>query len=341
MGFVAPDNGGTSIDLTSGTQQESVKLTLTPTGAITGRVTNAAGEPVQGINVSAEAAGFNNNGNETTDDKGQYRIGGLRPGKYRVKASPQKMPLPPEIRADGSVELQDATTYYPNSLDAKTAPRQEVKAGAEVSGVDIKLVQVPIVLVSGKVDGVPAGAKNVAVMAQAAQQQSAMVKPDGSFSLWRLDPGKYTLQAMHWGGQNQLMSAPVEIEVAATNLEHIELRMIPPFDIAGQLRFDDEQAREGPKPPKRRDGTDAPAPQPQPHMVRLISQNQFAGGNGAKAEADDSFTLKEVQPGRYRVEVEGVSGYVQSLRVGDTDVAGDILDVAERLARTADRHLEL
>jgi hypothetical protein len=329
VGFVLASNelALAPVNLTAGTHKENVKLTLTPTGGITGRVVNAAGEPVQDVSVWAEAEiGNDNFVNLITDDKGQFRIGGLRPGKYRVKATPQKMPFPPEIWADGSTELQDAATYYPGSLDAKTAQRLEVKAGADVSGVDIKLVQVPIVLVSGKVDGIPPGAKGVTIMTEPSGQNAA-VKPDGTFNIWRLDPGKYTLQAMQWG-QTQLASAPVDIEVTSANLEHIGLRMVPPFDLAGQLRFDDEQAREAPQPPKRADGTSVSAPPPQPRIVQLMPlQRQFIGGANVRAEADDSFTLSKLQPARYRVEVRGVSGFVKSLRAGDTEVEGNILDL--------------
>jgi hypothetical protein len=327
VGFVSAHNGG-NVQLSSGAHKEGLKLSLTPTGAITGRVVNAAGEPLQGVTVSAEMVGGNSYA-ATSDDKGAFRIGGLSPGKYRVKASPQSMPLPPEIRSDGSKELKDATTYYPGSLDAKTAQRLEVKAGAEVSGVDIKLVQMPIVAVSGKVTGIPAGAKGVMVTAQPSGHTMS-AEADGKFTIWRLDPGKYTLQAQHWGGaaQTQLMSAPIEIEVATTNLENLELRMVPPFEVAGQLRFDDEQARESLQPPMRRDGTSPPAPPPQPRQVYLRPAGGTNGGfANAAIAADDSFTLERVQPGKYHVMVNRTSGFVKSVRAGDTETDGDILDV--------------
>ncbi len=240
VGFVAPPNRG-SFALSSGMHKEDVRLTLTPTGAITGRVVDSAGEPVQGISVSIEIAN-GGAGTATSDDKGQFRIGGLRPGKYRVKATPLSLPFPAEIRSDGSSQLRDATTYYPDSLSAKAAQRLEVRAGAEVSGVDIKLVQTPIVQVSGKVTGLPPGVKNVMV-STFPSGQGAGIKADGTFSLSQLDPGKYTLVAQQWGGQTTLMSAPVEIEVTTANIEHLELRMIPPFEMAGQLRFDDGLSR--------------------------------------------------------------------------------------------------
>jgi hypothetical protein len=321
VGFVSPSRWE-SFPLTSGAHKEGVKSALTPTGAITGHVLNSAGEPAEGVNVSAETTSGNSS-NATSDEKGEFRIGGLHPGKYRVKATPQSMPFPPEIRTDGSVEQHDAATYYPASLDAKTAQRLEVKAGAEVSGVDIQLVRTPMVLVSGKVTGMPADLKNVMVNVQP-NGQGASVRADGSFTMWRLDPGKYTLQAQHWGGQTQLMSAPVEIEVTSVNLDHLELRMVPPFEVAGQLRFDDEQARQS--PPTRSGGTSPTAPPPR--RVQLFPvYGQHVQTADSTVGADDSFTLERVQPAKYRVTLRGTSGYVKSVRAGDTETEGDILDV--------------
>jgi len=324
VGFVPPSRRE-NFALSSGAQKEGVRLSLTPTGAVTGRVVNAAGEPAEGVNVSAES-GNGNSSNATSDDKGEFRIGGLRPGKYRVRAAPQTVQSPPEIRTDGSVEQHDAATYYPNSLDAKTAQRLEVKAGAEVSGVHIQLMRTPIVQVSGKVIGIPANVKGVVVTAQLSGS-AAGARADGSFTIWRLDPGKYTLQAQHWGGQTQLMSAPVEIEVTSANLEHVELRMVPAFDIAGQLHFDDEQARESPQPPKRPDGTSPPAPPPQPRRLLLSALERQMVQMVDPVDADDSFTLEHVQPARYHVKLMGTGGFVKSVRAGDTETEGDILDV--------------
>jgi Carboxypeptidase regulatory-like domain len=73
VGFVAPVTRAQYL-LKNGSRKEGVKLTLIPTGVITGRVGNAAGEPVEGVNVAAELTN-GNSANSTTDDKGQFRIG--------------------------------------------------------------------------------------------------------------------------------------------------------------------------------------------------------------------------------------------------------------------------
>jgi hypothetical protein len=148
-----------------------------------------------------------------------------------------------------------------------------------------------------------------------------LVKPDGSFNFWRLDPGKYILFATASGAKG-MRSAPVEIEVAGVSLEHIEMRMIPPFDIPVQVRFEDDQASQ----PAR------PAP------IRRITLDPVTTGRifelpAADIGADDSLTLEKVQPGIYRVALRGgPAGYVKSVRVGLAETEGPILDVRNGLA---------
>lgn len=332
--FMAPYNSAesrsTQFTLGPGDRKDDLKLSLTPTGAITGHVLDAAGEPVEGANVVAQG-GNGNGANSTTDDKGQFRLGGLSPGRYRVKASPRTLPFPPEIRSDGTPDIHYATTYYADSLSSKSAQRLEVKSGADVSGIDIHLVRTPIVTVSGKVVGLPAGFKGAYIQVSqgsadgfnVSSQQGTNVKADGSFEMWRLDPGKYTLVASTQVSQTRLQSAPLDIEVTNANLEHLELRMIPPFDIAGQIHYEDEQARQPLRSASRTGQAQQPAP---PHRVQLRAEppGQYLETDIA---ADDSFTLEKMQPGRYHVALTGASGFVKSVRAGETETDGDILDV--------------
>jgi hypothetical protein len=332
-GFVMPRNPAgpfAEVKLSPGDKKESFKLTLVPTGAIGGRVSDAAGEPMQGVSVTAEGGGGGESA--TTDDKGQFGIGGLRPGKYRVKASPQTMPLPPETRTDGTTEVHYSPTYYPDSLAEKQAARVEVQPAAELTGIDIHLVRTAIVSVSGKISGLPPGAKNGSIDVQrtsgmgGSSQSGSIVKPDGTFAIWRLDPGKYSLVAAIWGqdGRNRLQSAPVEIEVAGVNLEHIDMRMIPPFDIPVQLHFEDDQARQVPQLPAQPGQPLPPAP------TRRVSLGPLIGAQMpmfADIEAGDSATLEKAQPGLYHLAISWRPAYVKSIRIGSVETEGDTLDV--------------
>jgi hypothetical protein len=244
-----------------------------------------------------------------------------------LRATPQSLPFPPEVRSDGTPDVHYSATYYPDSLTAKSAQRPEAKAGAELTGMDIRLVATQIVRVSGKVTGLPPDSKNVYIQIQPAAssegsgQEQTSVKPDGSFEYWRLDPGKYTLVAGSM--QGPLQSAPLEIEVTTAPLEHLELRLVPSFDVAGQVRFDDEQARQLPQPPQR------PGQPPPPPVQRRMQLRGETNGQTVNADlgADDSFTAEKLQPARYHVEMLGTSGYVKSVRAGNTETEGDLLDL--------------
>lgn len=74
---------------------DSVTLTLIKGGVITGAVTTPTGEPVVGIAVQAIRArdqegrpltSLNLAGERLTDDRGVYRMYGLQPGSYKVRA---------------------------------------------------------------------------------------------------------------------------------------------------------------------------------------------------------------------------------------------------------------
>src|ERR1017187_9772052 len=214
--------------LAAGDKKEDLNLILPPAGAIIGRVLDAAGDPVANAMVRAEGS----EGGETaaTDEQGRYRIGPLRPGKYRVHASARPSQFSSEVRTDGTEDVHYSATYYPDSLARASARRLDVGPAAEVSGIDIRLVRTGILSVSGKVSGMPGGIAHtrIEVIREAENDYGgpqSIVKPDGSFTISSFDPGKYTLAAVSYGHSplRNLRSAPVKIELAGASLEHIEL----------------------------------------------------------------------------------------------------------------------
>ena len=228
-----------------------VRVKLTPVGAITGRVVDPDGAPVERAEVIAEGAGKMSQSN--TDEKGQFRIGGLAPGGYRVQASRvgmlyRTLMRRPEIRTDGATEVHSATTYYPGVLVAKQAGRVEVRPDSESPGIDIQLLQVPFVHVSGKVRGRPRNVEMAFVSVRFGMNgQGIPLEPGGSFEIWGLDPGKYALSA-GWGstdGTESAHTATAEVEVAGSNIENLELQR------SHRRTSPDGWSRKFPKAPRR------------------------------------------------------------------------------------------
>jgi hypothetical protein len=102
------------------------------------------------VSVYAEHASKSTDGG-VTDENGVFRIGGVAPGNYRVSAGSLGAFGPPEVRTDGTRQIDHVPSYYPNAPTAKTAARVHVSAGAEASRIEIQMRTGPIVRVSGKV----------------------------------------------------------------------------------------------------------------------------------------------------------------------------------------------
>ena len=294
-----------TIQLASGEKKET-RLTLVPGGAISGRVLDSTGEPMAAVPVVAEGGWALVRG-VFTDDNGHFRLSGLPPDKYRVHASPMQIPMPPEKRTDGTQEIHQSATYYPASLTAKGAARVNVNPGGETNGIDIRLVRTPIVCVSGRVVGFSNPEEvNISVRSAGPQSSQRTIKPDGSFEIWRLDPGKYQLVARAGG----LSSAPLEIEVAGSNIDSVILRAVPPADIPGAVTYEEESA----KPP---------------NTGRLVLKElgAEAAEYSAEIDADGSFRLEKIPPGRYLVSVSSQSAYVKSVSLGPARMEGRVLDL--------------
>jgi hypothetical protein len=336
-GFLMPADaaGVRSISLTlqAGVNKDDLKLALIPGGSITGRVLDEDGEPLTAVSVSAEIAG-ETWARATPDETGRYRMEQLRPAKYRIRVTPVNPQYPPEIRADGTKDFCYHSTYYPDAPTAQGALRLDVKPGAELSGIDVKLKRSPIGKVSGKVMGLPPGAQNVLISATRTGETSLQglsisvilaggngfqtplrAKADGSFTIWRLDPGKYTLTATcAAAGGVKMQSSPAEIEVGQGDIENVALIMVEATDVAGQLLYEDQRAR-------------PPQPAEAPPRVYLTPVGSLPYAARVDVSSEDVFTLPKVAPGRYRVFLSWPKVFTKSMRLGSVQIEGEILDV--------------
>ncbi len=119
--------------LADGEVRNDVSAALSRSLAIEGRVLDELGEPMANVGVSAHPAAapaevyFGDS--RSTDDRGAFRLFGLRPGQYRICASPGMRFQPTEdIR-----NLPIRTCYPAATLDANAEP--VVLAGTDIGGL--------------------------------------------------------------------------------------------------------------------------------------------------------------------------------------------------------------
>jgi hypothetical protein len=112
--------GGVSVTQGSETSNVNLALVLTPSGTITGRITNATGSPISSASVSA--TGLTGSGSATTDSNGNYAIDtGLLTGTYNVTAS--KTGFATQTRTGVSVTISQVTSNVDLQLQAIVSGR--------------------------------------------------------------------------------------------------------------------------------------------------------------------------------------------------------------------------
>ncbi len=94
-----PGRAGTPIQLADGQHLDDLKLPLPKGGVLTGMVLDENNEPSTGTQVGAWRAEMRTGekryvqaGSDQTDDRGTYRIYGLIPGEYVIRATPRNSP---------------------------------------------------------------------------------------------------------------------------------------------------------------------------------------------------------------------------------------------------------
>jgi hypothetical protein len=229
-------------------------------GVITGRVLNAAGEPLVAVRVSAQLVrdangqtaigGSGMGGDFQTDDRGIYRIFGLPAGTYVVAAggsAPGNRPSP----YDGN-----APVYHPSST-RDAAVEVSVNSGAETSGIDLQYRGEKGYAISGKVTGVTADGRggftsvvlsyaatgaiiNRAVVTQrGGRRQGQAQSGENAFALYGVPMGEYEITAYRNSPEGEdAASAPRRFVVSGRDVTGIELVLKPLASVTGRLQLE-------------------------------------------------------------------------------------------------------
>jgi len=167
------------------------------------------------------------------DDRGIYRIYGLRPGSYIVGASGR-------IVESFSPYAGSAMTYHPSSTH-DTAAEVAVASGAEASGVNIQFRGGPGYVVSGTVTTTSAPSSTHISLINtdiSAVTGSGYVRPDDprkGFMIQGVNNGNYEIVAYSYDGREIVASStPRSVTISGADVTGLELRMAPLASVSGQ-----------------------------------------------------------------------------------------------------------
>jgi len=339
--YAAPGSGksGSLIRIPADPPNAPLTIALMPQATLAGRVTDEDGEPAAGAEATALRIGYRrgqrelvDSGRATTGSNGEFRIGALAPGRYLVKAglhrhfrhqSADKSNAPPE--------LGYAATFYPNSVDTIGAVPIRLSAGADVTGIEIRLQVAPVVHVKGRVvttDGVPVASAVVVVGDENGTSVTMTAdnvtrsRADGSFDM-ATTSGSYYVMVMP-SGQPDNMSANVPVTVGDRDVE-VTVRMGGTATITGSITLENGEKK----------STFAGI------TVQLRPVDGFLSGYPTvPVTPEGEFRIPQIAPGRFQVAVYGLpeTTYVRSARLDGDDVSSTPINLQ---AGFANRRLEI
>jgi len=325
-----------SVSLDEGESRENVDFALVRGGVITGRVTDANGRPLiaRVVNLQIiDEQGRKEEGRNfmdliptldmfQTDDRGVYRIFGLRAGRYLVNAGGDSN-LAMAIGVGGDYPR----TWHPDTTDENQAKVVEVNAGGEATGVDIRFgVAKKAYEALGRVvddeTGKPvAGVMVICVKANGADEAFAAggfggnsrTDEQGNFRLSGLTPGQYQVgladfQSLLTGGGVDYYSDGAKFEIHGADMAGIEIRTKRGATISGVAVIED--ADPSAKSSLSQTMIMAQAMPHAPASPDEVDDNAVSSMMPASSRigSDGGFTLKGVRPGKVMIQAFSVGG---------------------------------
>jgi hypothetical protein len=337
LGASRPGQPGRPVVVEQGARVTGLTLRMFRGSAISGTVRDARGRPAQNVWVSASRITFSSRGepqlNSTdalTDDRGQYRVWGLRPGTYIVGVVPPEDSSAEGFRQQSAAEAEAivggasrvgeasavvptskgvvhyAPVFYPATTDISAAARLELSLEEEREGIDLSIALVPTAEVSGSVDYrgqvkpvrqtvllQPRGDNAQLGSRGMTRERQVALDEKGQFSFRNVRPGNYRVLARSSdieGGGG--VNSQISYALADIRVDGADLQLTLQMRPAITVRGRSVFEGAG-KPPETLTGLTV-------ILVPPGTANLGAGQSGATRE-DGTFSLTGVIPGSYTV----------------------------------------
>jgi hypothetical protein len=325
-----PREQGKVLDVGDGAVLDNIDFALPRMAVISGRVVDELGDPIAGVWVSAlRSMWFQNRrqlgsdeGIETTDEEGEYRLTNLMPGSYVVVArSLEKWTADSGARAE---TMSYAPSYVPGVADVSEAARVALAIGQEVSNVDLSMVPSRAASVSGRaLDSQGRPLRNVMLTHKfpdgpgggiVGGAGSATVGPGGTFTIANVPPGEYRLQAT---GLNETAILPLVVN--GVDIRDVALTTSAGWTMRGRMTTE-----AGTPPPLRRTQVTIAA------ALQVFSPMGMQGGAVSRTSINEDWTFSVTNvAGPAQVRVTPPAGWaVQAILHDRRDLSGETLDLA-------------
>lgn len=289
-----------------------IVIDLQPGGSVSGSIWDERGRPASGIIVkllpltsSGERPSTTRVNSTRTDERGQYRLSGLRPGRYILRAERH-------IVDQGSARL--AFAYYPDADSWTSATPIDINAGETLTDINLNFhPRTESAIIAGVVvdaqTGDPLPGVSVSVVDELNLGLRTKTAADGQYRLEGLPPGTYALST-HAETIGQGYMRTLENITLAPGLNVMDVELQPAPLIAGTIEYI------GSGPP--------PAPGDFMISVHFARQSQ-----GIRYTGQPTFEFRGLEAGRARIGVgfAALQYKLAAILYGDRDITGQAIEL--------------
>ncbi len=325
-GAKKPHQAGSILTLAAGQQVTDLTLALMPQAVISGRVVDEDGDPVENamVDVSTQTwqggkLSYTERNRVNSDDRGEFRVAGLEPGKYLLSAQFQNYPFEPAN--EGEPKTRPVTTYYSGSTSVENATPIEVQSGQQMS-IEMRMLSGRTVHVRGKIAGpAPKESLHLSMIPEESDNPFAgesVAASVGDFDIAGVAPGTYRLTAFTFVNGPKSFGSQI-VTVGETDVNGIVLNIIPPGSLHGRVRV------EGAAPSASKWSATSANVSLIGHIAVIHPPGQIS------PKQDGTFLFEDVSAGAYSVQAAGgpEGAYLKSIRLNDQDVLNKEIDLSQ------------
>jgi protocatechuate 3,4-dioxygenase beta subunit len=333
-----------------GPETPPVVLKLVPEAIITGHVTDANGEPLEGVTLRVSGVQHMNGRRQlqpmlqdqeepqtwATNEDGEYRVAGLAPGSYYISAVPYSANHD-QAQSLGIPKVAFPVTYYPGAAELNDATPLQLSAGQRAE-IDFTIRPVPVIVIAGGLNGAGRAQDiDLEFSNQSGDDVSLDKQVDsqtGTFQAHVIAGGPCVIKAEAKDALERPLHAQVTVN-ATVSVRNVRLNLEPALSIPIAVRVESTRSysssAEGATAMKRDNfGSSIPV-SVNLHPIEMGRPELSASVEGGPN--NPFLVLRNLEPGRYKVEAipnntTSNAWYVKSISYGGADLLRQELTVA-------------